>query len=226
MQANQLVPAGTLAGKFGAKAIVYGGPGTGKTPIIRSAQRPVFLAVEPGLASMAGSDVPTWYAPTWAKIQEFFTWWHGSNETRNFDTLCVDSVSHICEIYLRENPGKKSHGLQLYGAMAEEVYSILHKLYYQEQKHMYLICKQGVEKVNDGTGKKRPYFPGDVLNISVPHLFDLILHLDYHAVPGYGVQRAFQCHSSFDSVCRDRFGKLAQFEPPDIAQVFNKAMSI
>lgn len=225
MQANQLVPAGSLASKYGAKAVVHGGPGVGKTPIINTARRPCFLAVEPGLASMAGSQVPTWYAPTWPKIKEFFTWWHGSNEVRNFDTLCVDSVSQICEIYLRENPNKHQHGLKLYGDMATTVFDELHKLYYQQEKHMYLICKQSIEKVEGNAGKKRPYFPGDQLNISVPHLFDLILHLDYFAVPGYGTTRAFQCHSSFDSVCRDRFGKLAQFEPPNIAALFDKAMT-
>lgn len=210
-----------FAKNYGVKSLVYGPPGTGKTPITNTAPRPVLLAVEPGLLSMRNSTVPTYMAPTWVKIREFFDWVFSSNEVKNFDTIALDSASQMGEIHLRDNPGKVAHGLPRYGKMAEDVGDILHKLYYMQQKHTYLICKQ---EIIDGP-MKRPYFPGKDLNIKVPHLYDAILHVDNQAVPSVGTVKAFQCHSSFDSQCRDRTGNLNQFEPPDLSALFAKCMS-
>lgn len=225
MNINDLKEARTFARNYGVKAISYGGPGTGKTPVINTAPRPVMLAAEPGLLSMNTSTVPTYLAPSWKEISGFFDWFFGSREADNFDTLCVDSASQLCEIYLRDNPARVSHGLKLYGNMAEAVGDIFHKLYYLQRKHIYLICKQETENT-DGGSKYRPYFPGNDLKIKTPHLFDEVLQLGIFSIPGIGQTRAFQCHSSFDSYCRDRTGKLNQFEPPDLAAIFDKCMSV
>lgn len=226
MNERDLREASLLASVYGAKCLVYGGPGVGKTPIINTAPSPVFLAVEPGLMSMRGSKVMTYEADTWAKIAEFFLWFHTSNESKKFDTLATDSISQIAEIYLRDNPKKMAHGLQLYGAMATEVYDICHKLFYMRQKHMYLICKQQ-EPDKDGLTKKRPYFPGNDLNVRVPHLFDMILHVDKFHIMGApnNPNRAFHCHSSTDAVCRDRSGTLNEYEPVNLSNLFHKIMN-
>lgn len=224
MNERDLQPAHKLAAFYGVKSLVFGPPGSGKTPVINTAPNPVLLAVEPGMLSMRTSNVPTYEASTWAKIEEFFKWLHGSNESKKYHTLGVDSVSQMCEIYLRDNPKKVSHGLKLYGLMAEEVGDELHKLYFMREKHMYLICKQEIEQTADGPGKKRPYFPGKELATKVPHLYDLIMQLDTHSIPGYGAARAFHCHSAMDANVRDRSGVLAEFEEPNLSGVFNKIM--
>jgi len=224
MNINDLKEAREFARNYGVKVVCYGGPGTGKTPMINTAPRPVLLAVEPGLLSMCNSTVPTKLAPTWKEIDDFFKWFFGSTEAKQFDTLGVDSASQICEIHLRDNPRKVTHGLQAYGKMAEDCGDIFHKLYYLQQKHVYLICKQELEQT-DGGAKHRPYFPGKDLNIKTPHLYDEVLQLGTFSIPGIGAQKAFQCHSSFDSYCRDRTGNLNQFEPPDLSALFNKCMT-
>src|SRR5690554_5652580 len=118
MQAKDLKPAGALAPKYGVKAILYGRAGTGKTPMISTAPRPVLLSVEPGLKSMAGSQVPTWEAHSIAKIEEFFNWFFGSAEANNFDTPCIDSGSQIAEIVLTDYLDKFKDGRKVYGEMS------------------------------------------------------------------------------------------------------------
>jgi len=118
MDIRSLRPAKDFAINYGVKAIVYGPPGKGKTPIISSAPRPVMLACEPGMLSMRNSTVPTWPAFTADKIDEFFKWCFHSNETKNFDTICVDSVSQMAEIYLQKATKDNKHGLAAYGQMA------------------------------------------------------------------------------------------------------------
>lgn len=224
MRMSDLQSSGAMAQQYGVKAIVYGPPGSAKTPSVATAPAPVLLAAEPGMLSMKGTNIATYEAQTWAKIKEFFEWVHGSNESRQFQTVAVDSVSQICEIHLRDNPKKHSHGLQKYGAMAEDVYDILHKLYYMKERHIYLICKQAVERT-DASTKVRPYFPGNDLDIKVPHLFDEILHLDNHIVPGVGPTRAFHCFNGIGAMCRDRSGKLQEYEPPNVSALFAKCMA-
>ena len=220
MNQSDLRPAKEFALLFGVKALVYGPPGTGKTPISGTSPRPVMLAVEPGLLSMRNSNVPTWMAPTKARIDEFFKWFELSTETKNFDTLIIDSVSQMCNICLDES--KKAHGLQQYGEMADYIMPYLQRLYYMKGKHMFLICKE--ELTSDG--KRRPAFPGQQLNGSsgVSHLYDCILRLARVPIPNIGETLAFQCNGTMDILARNRTGDLADFEPPDFSALVKKVM--
>lgn len=223
MDIRSLRPAKDFAINYGVKAIVYGPPGKGKTPIISTAPRPVMLACEPGMLSMRNSTVPTWPAFTADKIDEFFKWLFHSNETKNFDTVCVDSVSQMTEIYLQKATKDNKHGLAAYGQMARDTFQQLEGLYYLQQKHTYLIAKQEIINEN-GIAIRRPYFPGKELPVKVPHLYDAILHLDTHNVPGAGQHIAFRCIGSIDTTARNRTGTLNELEPPDFGALVRKAM--
>ena len=220
MNQSDLRPAKEFAQLFGMKAIIYGPPGSAKTPIINTCPRPVLLAVEPGLLSMRNSNVPTWMAPNKARIDEFFKWFELSAETKNFDTLAVDSISQMCNIALDESKAK--HGRAQYGEMADYVMPYLQRLYYMKEKHMYLIAKE--ELTSDG--KRRPAFPGQQLNGSsgVSHLYDCILRLARVPIPNVGETLAFQCNGTMDILARNRTGDLVDFEPPDFGAIIKKVM--
>lgn len=226
MDSRDFRPAHTYAATSGAKALVYGAPGTGKTPLCNTAPRPLLLSCEPGLLSMRGSNVPTFVAPTPKHIDDFFLWLLKSNEVKNFDTICVDSLSEMASIYLREflskssSSGNKAHGQLAYGKMADAVLPHLNNLFHMPNKHTYLICKQ--ETVE---GMNRPSFPGKFLATYVPHLYDIILHLAVHNIPNVGQHKALRTAASFDTVARDRSGKLNEFEPCDLTAMFKKVMS-
>lgn len=225
MNINDLRPANTFAVINGVKSLVYGAPGTGKTPIANSAPRPVLMACEPGLLSMKGSTLPTWVAPTPKQIDEFFAWVFGSNEANNFDTVCIDSLSEMASIYLAEALSKKSKsgnkvdGKAAYGEMAERMKPKLDTLFHWPRKHTYLICK--METID---GFSRPAFPGRFLPSYIPHLYDVVMQLGVHNIPGYGLHKAFRCATSFDAVARDRSGNLAEFEQCNLTTLFNKVM--
>lgn len=226
MHKGDLRPAGELANQYGVKALVYGAPGTGKTPLIGSLPRPVILATEPGLLSMKGSTIPTWEADTCPKIEEFFQWFNQSHEANEFDSLAIDSVSQMAEIYLKKNLKKERHGLKAYGNMATEVMEHLETLYYRKYKHIYLIAKMVVNDEGGGTLRKRPYFPGKELNVKIPHLYDEILFIDHVQVQGQqGMQKAIRTQGTINIEARDRSGKLAELEPWDMGALFNKCMS-
>jgi len=232
MQMSDLAPANQFAQQFGVKAVVYGGPGGGKTPIcVTTSPRPVALMCEPGFLSLRGSNVPTFPAFNPPRIAEFFQWFMNSNESKNFDTLVVDSISQAAEIHIDAQTGQKSkggekkHGQQIYGEMAEVMMKYINDLYFMQAKHIILIAKQEIIDLN-GMQYKRPYFPGKVLPVRVPHLFDVITNLSNHLVPGVnGPTKAFRTREDFGQMGRDRSGRLNEFEPPNMGQLIDKCMS-
>lgn len=228
MQASQLRRAGDLASIFGAKSLCYGGPGLGKTPLINTAPRPVMCAIEPGLLSMRGSNVPTWQAFTPATIDEFFKWLFGSREATYFDTVCIDSGSQMAEVYLSHFKPITRDGRQLYGKLYEAMMPHMYGMYFMPQKHIYIICKRETLELPTQTGgtttSVRPYFPGKALNVSVPHLFDEVLHMELAAIPNVGTMRALRTRETFGIIARDRSGRLDEFEPCDLTALFNKVM--
>lgn len=230
MDIRDLKAASEHAQNFGVKAIVYGPAGTGKTPILNTAPRPVLLATEAGLLSMRGSNIPTYEAYTSQRIDEFFKWFFNSTETKNFDTLGIDSGSQIADIYLNaalqgtSKQGNKVHGQAAYGEMARNTMEHLRTLFYTRHKHVYMICKEEIADV-DYQSLRRPYFPGKVLPIDVPHLYDFILRLARANIPGAGEHLAFQCVGNMNVLARNRTGNLNEYEPPHFGQLIEKAMA-
>lgn len=231
MQMSDLKAAGEHAKLFGCKCIIFGPSGVGKTPLIQTAPRPVLLSIEPGLLSMRGSTVPTYVANDTQHIDEFFSWFYNSSETKNFDTLAVDSGSYMADVYLQaalkgtSKGGNKKHGMAAYGDMATNTMEHLRTLFYTKEKHVYLICKEELADI-DYQSVRRPYFPGKVLNIDVPYLYDFLLRLAKTNVPGMvGEHLAFQCNGNMNIMARNRTGNLNDFEEPHFGKLVEKAMS-
>ncbi|MBN46248.1 MAG: hypothetical protein CMH23_07220 [Methylophaga sp.] len=226
MNVNQLRPASQLAQQFGVKCLAYGGPGMGKTPLIKTAPRPVLCVVEPGMLSMRdANNLPAWDAYTPERIEEFFDWLFKSNEAKQFDTVGIDSVSQLAEIFLTQELKRNKDGRKAYGEMSRRVMDLVNGLYYLPNKHVYLIGKQAVRDEN-GVSTKAPYFPGQDLNVKVPHLYDEILHIGEANVPGQPKPVvAIRAQPTFGIMARDRSGRLNELEPPNLGDLFRKCMS-
>ena len=243
MKQSDLRPARDFVMRYGVKSLCFGAAGTGKTPIADTAPRGILLAIEPGLNSMSNSNLPTWCAPSADKIQEFFKWLTESSEAKNFDTVIIDSVPEMALQFLWEGERKHRDGRAAYGHMADALVGavdkpgegLLTKLFYMQNKHTYLICKQELIEMSSGLGQPVTYraipsFPGKVLPVAVPHMYDLIMHLGDKHVPFQlppGVTnpvRAFQTKGTNEILARDRSGQLDGFEFPNLAAIFAKAM--
>lgn len=225
MNVKDLKPVSTLAARNGVKAIAYGPAGSGKTPLVATAPRPLLLACEPGMLSMRGvNNVPAWDAYTVPRIKEFFDWFFQSNEAKQFDTLCIDSLSQLAEIVLAYHLPLNKDPRKAYGELSQTVMKWVNDLYFRPETNLYLICKQMT--VDENGTMRKPYFPGQDLNVKIPHLFDEILHIAPALVPGAGPKpvTAIRCHPSYDILARDRSCNLAEFEQPNLTNLFNKAM--
>lgn len=231
MDIRDLRAASEHAQNFGCKTIIYGPAGSAKTPTLNTAPRPVLLATEAGLLSMKNSSIPTYEGYTPQRVNDFFDWFFNSVETKVFDTLGIDSGSQMADIYLNDaltgksHAGNKKHGQAAYGDMATNTMKHLRTLYYTRYKHVYLICKEQIADV-DYQSLRRPYFPGQVLPVDVPHLYDFVIRLAKTNVPGMqGEQLAFQCNGTMNIMARNRTGNLNDFEEPHFGRLVQRAMT-
>lgn len=232
MQESDFRPAKDFALKYGVKAVVYGGPGSGKSPIcIETATRPAVCITEPGFLSLRKSTAPTWPAFNPARFEEFILWGTSSVEAKNYDTFIIDSISQSCETCVDQELGGKTsggneqHGLRAYGKMARIMMEHLFKLYFLPEKHIILIAKLQNYEINNAI-YKRPYFPGKELPVRVPHLYDLVICLGSYNIPGVvpSPTKAFRCFEQFDMMARDRSGNLLEYEPPNITHIIQKCL--
>lgn len=229
MDIKSLVPAKSFAVNFGLKAVIYGGPGSGKTPVcVKTAPNPVLLLCEAGALTLKDSNVPTWPAFTEAKIDEFMTWFTTSAEAAKFDTLVIDSVTQMSEIILdkylggRSKAGNSPDGRKAYGEMARQTMEYLNKLYFMPRKHILLVSKQGSDTVM-GMEQTRPIMPGKDLNVRIPHLVDGVFHMGIHMSSGVMDRVTLMCIGDLTTMARDRSGQLAQYEEPDMSRIIAKA---
>lgn len=221
-------PMSTLSDGSGAKILLYGPPGSGKTPSLCTAPRPLILLTEAGALSVRGaSSIPGYPAFNPKAIKEFFDWFNSSAEVRHFDTICVDSVTKMADIIVTEKLGGKSKagnkpdGKAMYGEMAKEVMEYMHALHYRPGINVICVAHQGVFK-EMGTDFTKPVFPGKALNVEVPHLFDEVLHIGVHSECGVTDKSTLQCRPSFDILARDRSDTLSQFEFTDMSALIHK----
>lgn len=226
----KIVPVSALVKNYGVKCIMYGPPGTAKTPLTLTAPRPLLCSVEPGVRSLNGANLQAVECKTVKDIRNFFNWVAHSKEVSNFDTVAVDSLSHIAQVYLDEAKANNTHGLKAYGEMADECRALLTKIINRPQLHAYIICKQGMRTLGE-SGRNVPYFPGKDLSTHVPHEIDFIWHIQKRMVPGAGELLAVQTGESIDTMARSRQSyfnpnpNLDFFERPDLGYLFAKVMA-
>lgn len=224
-------PMSQLSDNSGAKVLLYGPPGSGKTPSVLAAPRPIIFLTEAGALSVKNnplaSKVPGLPLFSPAAIRDFFAWFKSSAEVRHFDTIVIDSFSQMAEILLKEylggksNSGKKVDGKAAYGDMARECMEIAEAMHYRMGINIICIAKQGVFQ-EMGTEFTKPVFPGKDLNVRVPHLFDEIIHIGPHPECGVTDKSTLQCRPSFNILARDRSDTLAPYEHADFASLFTK----
>ena len=222
MSTIQLQTASQAAACYGAKMLVHGECGMGKTPLIMTAPNPVTLVTEPGLLSVVGSNTPVFVADKISQFNDFVQWVGGSTEARQYQTVCIDSISYLAELCLLELEPQFKDGRKVYGVMADTVFNICKTLYHLKDKNVYLTAKQQAFDQGGGILKRRPFFPGQNLNSRVPYLYDFVLCLGMFSIPNAGQHKAFLTEATLNIEARARLPILQTYEQPHLGQIIDK----
>lgn len=206
----------------GVKLLVYGNAGAGKTSLIPTLPNPVVLSAEGGLLSIADADVPFLEVSSYDTLMEAYQWLTQSAEAKGFDSVALDSISEIAEVVLNYEKKIAKDPRQAYGAMQEQMTDLIRAFRDLENKHVYFTAK--CEKATDETGRLlfAPSMPGNKTGQQLPYFFDEVLALRVEKDASGVAQRALMCDSDGIWLAKDRSGKLAAWEAPDLGALIAK----
>jgi len=212
---------GALSGN-GVKMVVYGQSGAGKTSLIPTLPNPITLSAEGGLLSIQDANLPYIEIANMADLGEAFLWASQSDEAKQFDSIALDSISEIGEVVLNYEKKEAKDPRQAYGALAEQMTDLIRSFRDLPGKNVYFSAK--LEKSADEMGKiaYNPSMPGKSLTQGLPYFFDLVLALRLERDADGNIQRALQCRDDGFWLSKDRSGKLAQWEAPDLGAIIRK----
>lgn len=210
----------------GVKMLVYGKAGTGKTTLCASAPNPIILSAEAGLLSLAQYNIPVIEIKSIEDLMEAYQWATESEESKHFETVCIDSLSEIAEVVLLHAKKVSKDPRQAYGELIEKMGNTVRAFRDLSGKHVYMSAKQ--ETVKDeamGTSLYGPSMPGSKLGGQLPYLYDEVFRLNIGRTPEGLEYRYLQTRPDFQSEAKDRSGRLDAMEQPDLTHIITKILS-
>lgn len=219
--AIQLKRTGSLAAS-GVKLLVYGQAGAGKTSLIKTLPSPVVLSAEGGLLSIQDADLPCIEIGTMDALKEAYQWLAESAEAAQFKSVALDSISEIAEVVLNHEKKVNKDPRAAYGSMQEQMADIIRVFRDLPGRHVYMSAK--LEKTQDEMGRilYAPSMPGNKTGQSLPYFFDEVLALRVERDAEGNNHRALMCDSDGLWLAKDRSGKLAGWEAPDLGSIITK----
>lgn len=210
----------------GVKLLVYGQAGAGKTRLIPTLPSPVALSAEGGLLSIREHNIPYIEINNLDDLYEVYRWLESSEEAKQFETLAIDSISEVAEVVLASELKSNRDGRAAYGEMANKMAEIIRAFRDIPGKHVYMSAKMGRTQDELGRILHGPMMPGNTLTQQIPYFFDEVLAMRVEKDAEGNEQRALMCHSDGVWQAKDRSGKLAMWEAPDLGAVINKIMGV
>ena len=210
----------------GVKILTYGSSGAGKTRLCATAPNPVIISAESGLLSLRDVDLPVIEVSSITDVHEAYKFLAQSAEGRQFETVCLDSISEIAEVVLAYEKKATKDPRAAYGQLSEQMGELLRAFRDLPGRNVYMSAK--LERVKDestGAVSFGPSMPGQRLAQGLPYLFDEVFALRIEKDPNGQPTRWLQTAGDFQYSAKDRSGALDPFEFPDLSAVINKIVN-
>jgi hypothetical protein len=206
----------------GVKLLVYGQAGAGKTHLCQTLPNPIILSAESGLLSLREANLPYFEINSMEDLKEAYSWITGSDESRNIESVALDSVSEIAEVVLSYEKKQVSDARQAYGAMQEQMADLIRAFRDLPKRNIYMSAK--LEKTQDEMGRVLYYpgMPGNKFQQQLPYFFDEVLAARVEKGEEGKPVYALMCESDGVWLAKDRSGKLDAWEKPDLGAIIEK----
>jgi phage nucleotide-binding protein len=203
------------------KMLAYGQAGSGKTSLIPTLPTAVILSAEGGLLSIAHKEIPFLEISDMDALREAYKWLAESDEAKQFASVAIDSISEIAEVCLGKEKAIAKDPRAAYGEMQTTMAEII-RSFRDLPKHILMTAK--LEKAQDETGRMlySPSMPGNKTGQSLPYYFDIVAALRVEKDAEGVTQRAMMLESDGLWQAKDRSGKLAVWEAPDLGEIIKK----
>jgi len=222
----------------GVKALIYGPAGMGKTMLSATAPSPLLISAEAGTLSLKRKNIERVYGPTGLPytvdypvlvvktlqdLADIYYWCAGSHEAKNFQTICLDSLSEIAEQILANAKPQVKDPRQAYAAMMDQMGTFVRSYRDLPGFNVYMSAKMEPHKDEmSGITKYLPSMPGQKLGPQLPYFFDEVFRLGVGKTPDGQDYRFLQTQPCMQYEAKDRSGSLAEIEYPHLTSIFNK----
>lgn len=212
MKANQAVQ------QQGIKLLIYGEAGAGKTTLCATTpdlDKTLVLSAEAGLLSIQHVDVDVAVVQSVKELRDAYAVL--KRQDCKYRWVCLDSISEIAEMALKEELGRAKDGRKAYGEMASKVIDLV-KAFRDLPLNVVMLAKHGTQE-DDGRLRRIPLFPGRKLSEELPYLFDEVFALRVFTQEDGSIVRKLMCQPDGTWQAKDRSGKLEEFEDADLTTV-------
>ena len=201
----------------GAKILVFGASGAGKTTLCATAPgKTLIISMEAGLLSIKDKD-----NVTAIEVKEA-----SESGKLDYDTVCLDSVTEMSEILLASEKARSKDPRRAYGEVIEVMTRTMRR--FRDLKiHVIFVAKE--DKIRDeqtGVFHHQPMMVGAKLPVQIPYFFDEVLALRTFTEENEEgkkiINRWLQTTIGDNYTAKDRSGKLETFEEPNLTHVINK----
>ena len=204
--------------------LIYGQSGSGKTTLCGTIDNIVVLSAEGGLLSLADKEIDYLEIKCIDDLHEAYAWLK-SEDSMKFSTVALDSISEIAEVVLSNEKEKVKDARQAYMQLGETMNKIV-RSFRDLEKNTVFIAK--AEKIQDENGRILwgPSMPGAKLASSMPYYFDEVLAMRCEKNEEGQTVRMLQTENDGTWNCKDRSGKLSQWEAPDLNGIIGKIKNV
>lgn len=207
----------------GVKFIIYGRAGTGKTVLCATAPQPIILSAEGGLLSIRNKKIPYIEIKSLDDLRDATRWSQNSDEAKNYQTICVDSISEIAEMMLAHESRQNKDGRVIYDRCAKKTIAVIKLFRDIPNKNVYMTAKEEFAKLQEGGMFFQMKFPGTKLAQEIPYLLDGIFRLCVERGEGENnFIRYIQTAGDFQVVAKDRSDALLFKEAPNLTEIIKK----
>lgn len=204
------------------KALIYGESGVGKTKLASTVPNPLILNAEGGLLSLAQNNIDSVKIETVIDIMDVYEFLTESEDAKKYETVVLDSVSEIGEVYLSTLKKLHKDARQAYGELADDVSKMIRAFRDIPDKHVYFIAKAARIEDENGISKYVATMPGKNLLNNLPYYFDLVMPLRIGKLEDGSTYRYLQTKAELQWNAKDRSGVLDDIEKPDLGEIFKK----
>ena len=207
----------------GIKVLVYGGAGSGKTVLASTAPNPVIISAESGLLSLRHTDIAVIEISSIADLQEAYRFVSDSADAKDFEWVCLDSLSEIAEVVLATEKAATKDPRKAYGELTDQMTQLVRAFRDLPKRNVYMSAKLQRDK-DELTGSMlySPAMPGQKVGQALPYLFDEVFALRVEKDAEGNLTRWLQTASDLQYSAKDRSGALDMYEVPDLAAITTK----
>lgn len=212
------------------KSLCYGDAGVGKTVMCSTAPNPIIISAESGLLSLQHLKIPVIEVNTLDDVDEAYQFITESEDAKQFETICLDSITEIAEVMLGKYKKDDKDARKAYGRLADNMSHLIRSFRDLEGRHVYFSAKQTrLEDDFTGISTFRPAMPGKTLTNGLPFFFDEVMALKMgEETDDDGNSTSFryiQTQPDTQYIAKDRSGRLDEIEEPNLTKIFNKILN-